>query len=54
MLSATYDNMRLFIPQPLTFAPVFIKGFKYMLESKFRAAGVGINRANAIGYLKTI
>lgn len=54
MLSATYDNMRLFIPQPLQFAPVFIKGFKYMLESKFRMAGVGINRANAIGYLKTI
>lgn len=54
MLSATYDNVRLFIPQPLQFAPVFIKGFKYMLESKFRIAGVGINRANAIGYLKTI
>ncbi len=54
MLSATYDNMRLFIPQPLQFAPVFIKGFKYMLESKFRIAGLGVNRANAIGYLKTI
>lgn len=54
MLSATYDNMRLFIPQPLQFAPVFVKGFKYMLESKFRIAGVGINRNNAIGYLKTI
>lgn len=54
MLSATYDNVRLYIPQPLQFAPVYIKGFKYMLESKFRIAGVGINRANAIGYLKTI
>lgn len=54
MLSATYDNMRYFIPQPLQFAPIFIKGFKYMLESKFRIAGVGVNRNNTIGYLKTI
>lgn len=54
MLSATYDNVRLYIPQPLTFAPVTIDGFKYKLNSKFRIAGVGVNRSNAIGYLKTI
>lgn len=47
-------NMRFHLPQPLQFAPVDIRGFKYDLQSKFRISGLGINRNNAIGYLDTI
>lgn len=54
MLSATPDNMRLFIPKPLSFFPVYNKLSKYVLGGTFRVAGVGINRNNAIGYLKSI
>jgi hypothetical protein len=47
-------NMRLYLPEPLNFAPLFIHGFDYELPAKFRIAGVGINRSNAIGYLDGI
>jgi len=51
LLNNDRRNIRFHLPEPLNFAPVFISGFKYMLASKFRAAGVGINRSNAIGYI---
>lgn len=54
LLNNDRRNIRFHLPQPLQFAPVFIKGFKYMLASKFRIAGVGINRSNAIGYIDSI
>jgi hypothetical protein len=54
MLNNDRRNIRFHLPEPLNFAPVFIKGFKYMLASKFRVAGVGINRSNAIGYIDGI
>ncbi len=47
-------NIRFHLPQPLQFAPIFVHGFKYDLQSKFRIAGLGINRNNAIGYLDGI
>ena len=54
LLNNAPENMQMFIPQPLQFAPINIRGFKYELFSKFRVAGVGINFANAISYLNKI
>lgn len=54
MLNNDRRNIRFHIPTPLRFAPVFIKGFNYLLESEFRIGGVGFNRSNAIGYLDGI
>jgi hypothetical protein len=54
LLNNDRRNIRFYLPEPLRFAPVSIRGFSYMLASKFRVAGVGINRNNAIGYLDTI
>ena len=54
MLNNDRRNVRFHLPEPLRFAPVDIRGFKYDLQSKFRIAGVGINRNNAIGYLDGI
>ena len=54
MLNNDRRNIRMFIPQPLIFAPISIDGFKYKTQSKFRIGGIGINRANAIGYIDTI
>lgn len=47
-------NMQFYLPQPLQFAPVQLEGFHYKLFSKFRMAGMGFNRSNAIGYLDGI
>ena len=54
LLNNDMTNMRLYIPNPLMFAPVTIKGFDYSIESKFSVAGVGINFNNAIGYLDNV
>ena len=54
MMSNDRRNIRFYIPTPMHFAPVFIKGFNYELASEFRLGGVGFNRSNAIGYLDAI
>lgn len=54
MLNNDRRNMRFHLPEPLRFAPINIRGFKYNLQSKFRIAGMGFNRNNAIGYLDGI
>ena len=54
MINNDRRNMRFHLPEPLRFAPIDIRGFKYNLQSKFRIAGMGFNRNNAIGYLDAI
>ncbi len=40
--STNEDAMKVRIPQPLTFAPVFEHGFKYETESMYRIAGIDV------------
>jgi len=54
LLNASNDNMKLYVPMPLEFAPIDIRGFRYTIESQFRIAGTYIARNNAIGYLDNI
>jgi hypothetical protein len=54
LLNPMNDNMKLYIPMPLEFAPLDIRGFRYTIESQFKIAGVFIARNNAIGYLDHI
>lgn len=54
MLNNSRDNLSFILPEPLHFAPVFIKNFHYTIASKCRVAGISFNRREALGYLDGI